>query len=117
MAHTITTIPETNIVYFKRSGAVDLKARKDNRECILDYCNKFKLYKVIVDAREQQSKLSLIECFNFGADTAVLMKRLRIAVLQRKDDETIKYTVDAANSRGLKIKTFNEKDDAIQWLT
>ena len=117
MEYTITTILNTDIAYFKRSGPIDLHVRKDNRKCILDYCMKFNLNKVIVDARDQESALSIIECFNFGAETAVLMKRLRIAVLHREADESIDYTVNAASSRGMKIRGFLEKSEAIQWLS
>lgn len=117
MEYTITTIPGTAIAYFKRSGSVNLDTRKDNRKCILDYCNKKGLQKVIVDAREQNPTLSILECFNFGAEVAVLMRKIRIAVLHNEGDESIDYTVKSAASRGMQIRGFLEKSDAIEWLS
>ena len=117
MEYTIITIPNTDIAYFKRGGSVDLDSRKDNRKCILDYCNKNGLQKVIVDARAQKSGLSILECFNFGAEIAVLMKEIRIAVLYKEGDESIDYTVKSAASRGMQIRGFFEKSEAIQWLS
>lgn len=117
MQNTIYTIPDTDIVFFKRNGPVSLKDRVVNRKCILDYCVEKKLKKVIVDTKDQHSKLSLLECFNFGAETAILMKQIKIAVLHLEEDESIAYTVNSAKSRGMQIQAFSKMDDAIDWLS
>ena len=117
MQFSIHTLPDTDIAFFKRSGKVDLDDRKENRKLIQDYCKENGLRKVIIDAREQESSLSLVDGFNFGVETAVMMKKMSIAVLYEAGDESIIYIINSASSRGMNIKAFTDMGEAVNWLS
>ena len=115
-SYTIDLIPGTRIALFRWIGPITLEDRRNNREIITRFCRTHDVTDVIIDGRDQESRTSTMESFNFGTEVPAGFRGLRLAVVHRPDDQTLQFIEAVAGNRGSATRAFEEIDEARAWL-
>ena len=115
-SYTIALIPGTRIALFHWVGPITLDDRRTNRDVIVNFCEEHGINDVIIDGRDQESKTSVMESFNFGTEVPAGFRGLRLAVVHRPDDESLQFIEAVAGNRGSSTKSFVTVDEARTWL-
>ena len=115
-SYTIEVIPGTRIALFHWVGPITLDDRRTNRDVIVDFCDENDIHDVIIDGRDQDSKTSVMESFNFGTEVPGGFRGFRLAVVHRPDDESLQFIEAVAGNRGSSTKSFVDIDEARAWL-
>ena len=115
-SYTIDMIPGTQIALFHWIGPITLDDRRNNVDIITRFCRLNGVNDVIIDGRDQESKTSTMESFNFGSEVPAGFRGLRLAVVHRPDDDSLQFIEAVAGNRGSATKAFLDIDEARAWL-
>jgi DNA-binding response OmpR family regulator len=103
------------------TGDLDMKASKEGLAQIAAAGTDLRDYKVLIDLRDVNSKLSTADIYELAYELADYGEtfRRKTAVLARPDEDLdqAKFFEDAAQNRGFKVKTFTVFEDAVLWLS
>ena len=113
---TLSVIPDTDIALFHWNGPITLEDREYCRRKMVEYCLAQGLTKIIVDGRDQISKTDIVDSFEFGRDVPSEMRGLKIAVVHRADDTSLKFIETVAYNRGGTTAPFLTMQEAQEWL-
>lgn len=116
LTYTIDLLPGTDIALLHCSGPVTLEDRINSIDVIRDFCRENAVYKVIIDGRDQDSKTSTLEAYEFGARVSTALRGLWMAVVHRPDDDSLRFIETVAFNRGSGTKAFDDLDQARAWL-
>lgn len=101
------------------TGILDFAASKQALLDILSHIKQPDEYDVLVDTREAESLLSIIDLYELGETlaSAPLLYRSRICVLAPpRDIDKAGFFETVAVNRGVQIKVFTDFEQAITWL-
>ena len=115
-SYTIELIPDTQIALFHWVGPITLDDRRNNRNVIVEFCRANGVRDVIIDGRDQISKTSTMESYNFGSEVPSGFRGLRLAIVHRPDDNSLQFIEAVAGNRGSATKAFEHLDAARAWL-
>ncbi len=116
MKYTLSVIPDTRIAMFRWQGPITLEDRRRNRKRIVEFCEHEGVKGVIIDGRDQESKMSIMETFSFGEEVPTEMRGIAIAIVYRPGDRALTFIDTVAANRGSTIKSFLYVDEAQAWL-
>ena len=101
---------------FHWDGRITFADRKRNFFRISSYCAEHGVDCVLIDGRDQVSETDIVELYNLGVDVPQDMRGLKIAVVHRPDDESLRLIATVAFNRGANTRAFLDFDEAQQWL-
>ena len=114
--YTLSVLPESQIALFHWTGPITLDDRRQSRRRMVDFCRAHGLRKLLVDGRDQESKTSVLDAYDFGEEVSQEMHGLTIAVVHRSEDESLPFIEMVASNRGSYTKAFLSFDEARAWL-
>ena len=114
--YSLELIPESDIVLFHWRGPITLEDRRHNVKRMVGFCHEHGIRNLIIDGRDHISKTGTLDAFEFGTEVPIDMKGLRIAVVCRPDDVTLKFIETVAHNRGAVTNNFASIELAKYWL-
>ena len=114
--YTLEIIPGSDIVLFHWYGPIKLEDRRHNVKRMVGFCHEHGIKNLIIDGRDQVSKTSTLDAYEFGTQVPIDMKGLRIGVVCRPDDVTLKFIETVAHNRGAITNNFASVELARHWL-
>ena len=77
------------------------------------------LYRLLVDARRIDAKMSVLDDFEFTKQhQATPLRSVRIAVVHRPEErERFQFIENVSVNRGGNMRTFTDQEEALDWLT
>ena len=115
-SYSIDLIPGTRIALFHWVGPITLQDRRNNRDVITEFCRQHQVSDVIIDGRDQESRTTTMESFNFGSEVPAGFRGLRLAVVYRPDDDSLQFIEAVAGNRGSATRAFLDIAEAQAWL-
>ncbi|HEX2697253.1 MAG TPA: hypothetical protein VHM28_06050 [Anaerolineales bacterium] len=105
-----------NYLFVEIAGLYSLKLILSTIQKISDNCQHDNLGKVLVDLRELEGDLSIIDRFEIGVEVArVIGPKIKVAAVARRS--IINYMAETvAVNRGANLKVFSEMGKALNWL-
>lgn len=83
---------------------------------VLRLCKKENCYKVLAEGQDISRKLSVNEAFDAGFRPHLAGLKIAFYLPGFQHDDTTQLTMVVAESRGVRMRVFETRDDAIRWL-
>ena len=115
-SYTIEVIPGTGIALFHWVGPITLDDRFNNLELMSKFCASNNVRDLIIDGRDQESRTSVSDGYDFGSRVPEAFRGLRVAVVHRPDDESLRFIETVAFNRGSQTRAFMDVGAARAWL-
>jgi hypothetical protein len=116
----VVSIDKKNKIILVRSwGAVTYEDLSSTREKVFELFSKKGLYKVLVDAREQTSIITISETYDFSESIGndPRSREIKWAIVPSKHTiEQASFLETTSLNRGLNVKLYDSIDSAMKWL-
>ena len=83
---------------------------------MVQFCEAHGVRDLIIDGRDQFSETDILDSYDFGSEVPVELRGLRIAVVHRSDDDSLRFIETVAFNRGAMTRAFLDLDEARRWL-
>ena len=119
MPVNIKVIHPKDFIQTTATGVLDFALSK---QTLLDIASQIEQpggYEILVDIREAESVLSLVDIFNLGQALAAepSLRRSKIALLTSiRDPRQADFFETITANRGVRARTFTDFEEAITWL-
>jgi hypothetical protein len=104
------------VVSSDRVTGTDVKATLEAIEAISE---RHGIRRILVDARkmtEKPSTLGMFEALSGMAEYGIAAKLRFAVVIGEDDDGVLKFGEDVAQNRGVDLRLFEDRDEAMSWL-
>ena len=118
MSYKIEFAGNDGYVCLTYSDDVSVNEAERGREKAVDKIKSIKHKRLLVDIRCITSKLKISELYSFSSShPGILPIGIKVALLVRFDDmKRGKFAENIAFNRGINLRIFNEKNEALKWL-
>ena len=117
MAYEVNNIDEKGMVKIRYSGNIRLTERLQCLEKAMGLCRDRDTKKIMVDLREHELEMSVLEMYNLGKTIAKsAAQEVKIAYVCDKEDLDNQFVETVARNQGAMIRSFMSLDDAFIWL-
>lgn len=118
MPESISVMEDSGIILIKSSGKVGADDISNSLEYVVKASADHKIFKVLVDAREQEDLPSVTDLFRLGEAIAKKTRGFRHAiVVSQATPKNINFIDTVCFNRGANMKIFSCFDHALEWLT
>ena len=119
MVYDITINTEDGYLHVIVKGTASLDGNIDLQMKVVKACTKEKLNRAIVDIRDLKNPTSITEVYQFGKESErnlrnILIKAAVLHNIDRTEHESFLETT--MRNRGVNLKSFVKKKDALEWL-
>lgn len=122
MLYDLQIEKESDFLSVKISGIRNSNTISKAAKEIIETCKINKCLKVIIDVRELEGRMSILESYMFVSREFTHLKQFssleKAAVVDNKESKKrLKFFERTANSFGFNLRTFVEPDEAREWMT
>jgi hypothetical protein len=119
MPEEISIDPLNHIIVVRSSGHITVNDLTSSREKIFEIYSETGINKVLVDAREQKSFITITDSYrrtdDFGENP--ISRKLKFAVLPSiHTEKELRFLETASRNKGLHVMIHDSKESAIKWL-
>ncbi len=114
MPKSVEHLQEEGFIRVNFYGEVNYLDWKDSLGQVIEISKNTACKRVLIDIREQTSKLRTMDIFNFGVELPIGIRFAVITPVSISYDSSFLETV--GKNRGKSIKSFNSYDGGISWL-
>ena len=119
MPETISIDPLNQIIVVRSSGHITVSDLASSRERIFEIYKETGINKVLVDAREQKSFITITDSYrradDFGENP--ISRELKFAILPSiHTEKELRFLETTSRNKGLNVMIHESKESAIDWL-
>ena len=112
----ITTTKKEDHIFIKVVGEYNIKDFRELVVFTINECGQSESRKAIVDIREVSGKISDLDRYHLGIQTANLWNHRNKMALVYRTEEINNFFDDVAINRSANVKTFKSIDEAYNWI-
>jgi len=116
MTCELSVLPGERVVLSSFSGPITVKDRVRNQRETLQFCQKKKINKILLDMRGQESLSNIADLHDFGASMPETTRGFQIAIVCDSGDANARFIDTVAANRGAHINSFHSIEKAREWL-
>ncbi|WP_455222470.1 hypothetical protein [Kaarinaea lacus] len=119
MSYEIEVMQQPNYIYVTYTKQADLDARGNLTNDLIKVCKESQVFNVIIDTTEMNHSMAPIDFFAFADAfcSTVSERKIKVVIVTRKAKTFTVLTKIVMNSTGITSELFDNKEQAIEWLT
>ena len=104
------------VTYYKQAN---LDARKNLTNDLINVCKNSQIFNIIIDTTEMNHPMAPMDFFAFADAfcTTVSERKIKVVIVSRKAKTFTVLTKIVMNSTGIISELFDNKEQAVEWLT
>jgi hypothetical protein len=109
----------SQIVVVRSSGHITVNDLASSREQIFEIYRETGINKVLVDAREQKSFITITDSYRRADDLGEnpISRKLKFAILPSiRTEKELRFIETTSRNKGLSVMIHDSKESAIKWL-
>lgn len=117
MPEEVRYMLNSRTIHIKSSGDITIQDLQHSLTRINQLREEYNISKVLVDHSDTTGFPSQIEAFNFGADVAMQLFGMSIAlIIPSTPLDNLEFFKEVANIRGGDVRVFQSPEEATRWL-